>query len=178
MDPWIPKYNTQFVEPLVNNLLVYLKANSTAALVWANGGVDPLEPFDEKAIYNSTIALGQKTFPDLFVWKIVSPMLDEAADESSVKELHQITLCFELTGEDVTELTIRQMRYMNAVDSMCRSIPNSALYAGMIGTRHGAIEVINHDYGMPRKFEKDLWLRAGLLTVAIAMQETRNNAYA
>ena len=177
--PWIPKYNTQFVEPLVNNLLPYLKANSAAALIWACGSVvlEGYTPFPDEAVYNSTVALGQKTFPDLFVWKVTSQTLDEAADESDVRELHNIVLCFELVGEDITELTVRQWRYMNALDSMCRSVPTATLYAGMIGTRHGAIEVVNHDYGMPRKFEKELWLRAGMLTVAIAMRETRNNAY-
>lgn len=184
MPTWVPKYNTLFVEPLAKNLLTYMKTHSADAIAWAYlaaTGLSPLPaayvPFPAEGVYNSTIALGQKTFPDLFIWKITSPTLDEAGDESDVKELHNIVFCFELVGEDVTELTERQWRYMNACDSMCRAIPNSALYAGMTGTRHGAIEVVNHDYGMPRKFEKELWLRAGMLTVAIAMQETRNNAF-
>lgn len=174
---WIPPYNTQFVEPLVNNLLTYLKANAKDALEWANGGAgDEYQGFDAKAVYNSTIALGQKTFPDLFVWKVSSPMLDDSGHE--ISQLHHIVFCFELVGADPTELTIRQWRYMRALDSMARAIPNEVLYAGMAGAKHGAIEVINHDYGMPRKFEKELWLRAGMLTVAIAMQEGRNNSYA
>ena len=174
---WIPKYNTQFVEPIITNLLVYIKAHIPDALLWANGGSAQLPAPAATAIFNSTIGLEQETFPDLMVWKVTSPQLDEAGDASEVRELHHIMFCFELTGSDVTELTTRQWRYMKAYDSVCRAIPNASLYAGMPGTGHGAVEVINHDYGMPRKFKSGDYLRVGMFTVALAMSESRNNSF-
>lgn len=177
MAVWIPKYNSELVEPLITNLLTYIKAHIADALLWANGGTDPLAAPAATSIYNSTIGMGQAAFPDLMVWKVTTPTLDEAADESELTELHHVTFRFGVVGSDVTELTVRRWRYMKAYDSVCRSIPNASLYAGMVGTKHGAIEVISHDYGSFAKYKDDDYLLEGMFTVAIAMKESRNNSY-
>lgn len=38
MPTWVPKYHTSFVEPIVNNLLAYIRSNFVDALTWAYGG--------------------------------------------------------------------------------------------------------------------------------------------
>lgn len=173
--PWAPRYATSFGELLIKNLLEYIRTNDADALTWANGGAG-LVPF--AAIYNSTIGLEQESFPHLGV---VSSrvQLSEDVDESGVDELHQIALMVEVEDANATTATINFFRYMRAVDSMCRTIPQSTLMAGITGTQHGRVEVTNHDYGilkvkatsgasgLPR------YLRSGLITVEILINERR-----
>lgn len=168
---WQPKYKTSFIEPIVNNMLDYIRANAPDALLWANWpGITPLPTF--VAVYNSRVGFEQESFPDLMVDRITS-ILVEKDDESGVEELHKITLIFELTGSNPTELTARQWRYMKALDSMLRTMPHLILMSGMLGAQHCGTDVVSHDYGVLRG-GGDNYFRQGALVFAISMEEDRN----
>lgn len=163
---WIAPFSTSFVEPIIDNLLTYIRSNALDALTWANGGV-ALPDF--AAIYDSRVGLSQDDFPNLMVDRVFSTLAEDD-HESSVEQLHKITLIFELVGTDATELTARQKRYMKALDSMCRKIPQAVLMTGVEGTQHCGKDVINHDYGVDHPFN-DGHHRLGTLTFVVEMTE-------
>src|SRR5687768_12373809 len=123
--PWTPKKKVVDLTKIVDNLLTYLAAQDTDALVWTQPLVDPpLAPF--AAFYSNASGRLATKFPQLIV-------LDQehAAEEAETEDGDVLVIPFVLTlevaitGSNTDTLVANTKKYALALESMLANIPSA-----------------------------------------------------
>lgn len=106
---WSPKYNFEFVEPVIDNVLRVIKRDEQEALNWANGGED-LPPF---ALHERARRVYKK-FPVVVVVGVEWDPVEN--DERQLEQVSmELLLEIALTGSDPAELERLVQKYTRAV---------------------------------------------------------------
>src|SRR5688572_30153212 len=122
---FVPKFNTRYIEPIVQNLRTYLEANESEALLWANYGesMDPTKVWRTSRWYNT-----------LFPVTSVIPIRTTPAqsdDNSRIDETHLILVETEIDGNDPDRISKEVCRRVNAYDALLRKIGKQDLLSGL-----------------------------------------------
>lgn len=158
---WAPTNKVVDLTKVVDNLLGYIEAQQTDALVWAKDTSDDALP-DFAGIYpNATGRLATK-FPQLIV--LDQEHLAEAGDTDNgdiVRITLALTLEVALTGPDADALVLTTKKYGLALESMLVNIPAATLTADSKATTHGYLAKYQTVYDVVVGYKKEAsnWLQ-------------------
>ncbi len=137
-----PRYETRYVEPLVQNIKSYLEKNELEALRWANYG-ELMEP--------TKVWRVSRWFNTLFPVTSVIPLTtvpSEADDASRINETHVILVETEIDGSNPDMISSAICRRINAYDALLRKIGKLELLSGLNLDVVGGewMDIGKHDY--------------------------------
>jgi hypothetical protein len=158
----VAKFDAQFIGPLVANVLAVLRRDNKTAVEEVDATLKEVQSFQ--------IPLQVVTnFPALFVVP-ASSTLRQSDDDSYIKAVHEILIGFAITAPDAETVTANVAKYMQAFDSVLRTMSRSDLTSGMTSVKTPPVwEVTAHEYGGLR--QADNWFRRDaqlVLTIEIS----------
>lgn len=164
---WTPKFDAQFIEPLIDSLITVIKRDEFDALNWANGGADlPVFAMHQRA------RRVEMKYPFLAVLAVQSK-IDQSEDDGKLTEHHEIVIEVALTGTDPNALSGLLFKYVRALDSIIRNMSFADLTAGMTNDGHGKVswEVTDHSYTLARRLTNSQYLQVGQLKAVFDYSE-------
>lgn len=141
--PFVPKYNTKYILPIVKNIREFFKAGEEEAFLWAAES--------GPALRKTEIWRISRWYNTLFPVTSIIPVRTtpaESEDASRIDETHLITVETEIEGSDPDVIAEEVCQRINAYDAMLRKIGKQELLAGLNLTTSGGewLDIGSHNY--------------------------------
>ncbi len=140
---WLPKQKTFDGRKILNNLLGYLSANQTAALLWATEGAEVLP--DIKSFFKSARHVTE--FPSLMVLNSEYGM-DFETDLAEIP--FSLILEVAVLNGNPDKLSDDSRTYATAIESMLRNCPKTTLFQNNIIQKVGNLSTIETSFDITR----------------------------
>ena len=170
--PWEPNLKSTGRHFIAANLLAYIRANQTAALLWAKtelayAGTVP----DFAHVFNSSAGRVVTVWPNLMLVR-AGTVTAEPDDDYSTRQVHDFGFEMAIADGDPDNLTHLVEVYTVAADSMLRNVPHATLAAGLASTGRLICNVLSVDRDQTRSREgESVFLQAPRLTARVTHWE-------
>lgn len=176
-EPWVPKFDAQFIEPLIVTMRELTWRDQDEALAWAS----PDRVLRRFAKTSVILARREKAFyvqrATVFPLLVIAPgqtTPPESKDGGYVAdELNQISVEICAWGKDADELTIDIMRYVKAADFIWRSASFADLTWNLKPNHFSKVEtdVTLHQYSVIAEDGPNSYLHTASLNLTATFSE-------
>lgn len=171
--PFLQKFDAQFIEPIIDNIMALLRAQERTALEWTNGGPvpdknDPMSPTVtwRKSMWFST----QLPMTSVVA---VSTTTAQADDDSRIEQVHLIDVEIEIDGNDPDKLAVSAMRRVRALDMILRGARSGDILSGMSAGGF-SLEIGEHGYTQFKQRDTSIYKQVAGFSVIIGVIEGRH----
>jgi hypothetical protein len=169
---WTPKYDAEYVEPIIANAIAVLKANEAAALAWASKGqlMESARVWRTSRWYNTI-------FPVYSIFPVETGIV-EADDASHLDEAHSFSIEIENSGGNADKVTTDVIRRVRALDMIIRGSKPAELLKGMsLLNKPGALrlDISPHRYNYFGEMPKGPYQTIATFVTTISLFELRHH---
>ena len=171
--PFLPKFDAQFLEPIIENIIALLTVQERAALEWANGGPvpDADSPMSPTLVWRRSMWFS--TLLPMTSVVAISTQTAQADDDSRIEQVHLIDVEIEIDGNDPDVLAISAMRRVRALDMILRGAKFGDICEGM---RAGgfSLEIGEHGYTQFKQRDMSIYKIVAGFSVTVTVVEGRH----
>lgn len=144
-------FAAQFAQRLLDNIQARLEANANTQVAAVDSALalfsTELDSHDQAIGFNTPTEIATN-FPCLYL-EPSSVKLDQAEDDLSIRQQHEMAISLSITGPDANTLKGQIVKYVTALDRCIRQMTPTQLTGGITNAVSGvAWEVTEHRYGV------------------------------